>query len=337
MGTMKFVHPEKQTGFKIRKWKNIPTLKRDNFIVLNDLNVTGDAPKEFIKVYKYGDAPKSTPDRWPFYIAKTGHKWYPNESVTEHLLTRIGQCFGFKMAESKLLLISGQIRFLSKHFHSKKQLLVHGAEIYAGYLQDKEIVEEIENRNLSRDLFTLQFTKDAIEEVLSENSNEIFESFIKMIIFDSIVGNNDRHFYNWGVIRHIEGNHPPYFSKIYDTARGLLWNESEEKIDSLILNRSNLEVFIKKYAKGAKPKTGWENEKNINHFNLTELIYKNEYGISKEQIHEILHKGNLLNCFDVIDNEFNGLISKNRVLIIKRCLEARFNKLIQITSGRVEI
>lgn len=54
-----------------------------------------------------------------------------------------------------------------------------------------------------------------------------------MLVFDAIVGNNDRHFYNWGVIVDLKGMKPPRFSPVYDTARGLFWNQSEEWIEKL--------------------------------------------------------------------------------------------------------
>ncbi|MBC8883138.1 hypothetical protein H9X57_06230 [Flavobacterium piscinae] len=51
-----------------------------------------------------------------------------------------------------------------------------------------------------------------------------------MLLFDALTGNNDRHYYNWGVISHIKNEHKPYFSPVYDTARGLLWNDSDKKL-----------------------------------------------------------------------------------------------------------
>jgi hypothetical protein len=66
---------------------------------------------------------------------------------------------------------------------------------------------------------------------------------MKMLFFDGLVGNNDRHMYNWGVVRDIYGKDIASISKIYDTARGLLWNMTEEQLDKVIKNNNrNLEV-----------------------------------------------------------------------------------------------
>jgi len=79
----------------------------------------GEAPKSFIRVYDYQKGSiqrKSNSASWPLYIAKTGHKWYPLESITEHLIARIGTVLGLNMAHSRLVNAGGQVRFLSKYF-----------------------------------------------------------------------------------------------------------------------------------------------------------------------------------------------------------------------------
>ena len=64
------------------------------------------------------------------------------------------------MAKSSVAMIGGQLRFLSKYFLSSQwEELVHGADIFAGFLGDRELVEQIEEQALSRDLFTLQFVE----------------------------------------------------------------------------------------------------------------------------------------------------------------------------------
>ena len=48
------------------------------------------------------------------------------------MLNRLGIIFGLNMAESKIAMIGGQLRFLSRYFlHTGKDELVHGAEMLA--------------------------------------------------------------------------------------------------------------------------------------------------------------------------------------------------------------
>ena len=152
-----------RSGFEISSQGALPPLRKGYYYTVVGQTIAGDAPKDFIRAYTYGKAKRANPRKWPAYIAKVGHKWYPNESITEHLLTRIGQVLGLQMAESSLVSAHGQVRFLSRYFLGRNQNLVHGAEIFAGYLEDKDFVEEVERVGATQDLFTFQFVKEAIQ------------------------------------------------------------------------------------------------------------------------------------------------------------------------------
>jgi hypothetical protein len=114
------------SGFNPRKGA-IEIVKKNNYYVQTNIVMTGDAPKDFIRYYHYGENRKSNKNTWNQYIAKLGHKHYPNESITEYLLNRIGEVLEFNMAKSKLAWVGGQIRFLSKYFltNQNKQVLEH--------------------------------------------------------------------------------------------------------------------------------------------------------------------------------------------------------------------
>ena len=149
--------------------------------------------------------------------------------------------------------------------------------------------------------------------------DEIMHELMKLIIFDALVGNNDRHFFNWGVIRSVEGSFQPYFSPVYDTARGLFWNYSESKLADIVEVNSNINRHIQKYCKKSRPKIGWEKEKNLDHFELFEKIYKDEYYILKQEVRK----------------NFQSLMSMNRTMMICKCLEYRFDKLQDILYDKV--
>lgn len=176
--------------------QGVGIIKLRDCIWIKDVTLTGDAPKGFVRIYEYQHGSKvrrNNPATWPLYIAKTGHKWYPIESITEHLLNRLGSVFGVRMADSKIGIINGQLRFLSRYFlNPSKETLVHGAEIFAGYLEDQALVESIEKANLSRDLFTMQFVERAVAKAFPEEKHVIMGDLVKLLLFDAMVGNNDR-------------------------------------------------------------------------------------------------------------------------------------------------
>lgn len=314
---------------------NVPkicVIKKCNYFIDESRTINGDAPKKFIGIYDYSlfdHKRKKNRTNWIRYIAKTGHKWYPIESITELLLNRLGTIFGLNMAESRIAMVGGQLRFMSRYFlKSSTEELLHGADILAGYLNDSiEFVEEVDKLKLTREFFTLQVIENAVESMFLYQKDEIMHNLVKLIIFDALVGNNDRHFFNWGIIRSINGSFQPYFAPIYDTARGLFWNYSEEKIVDIIYVNRTLDTHIKKYCKISRPKIGWDNEKNLNHFKLFERIYTNEFYITKLEIKELLSVSKLEEMIVEIKTHFSNLMSQNRIIMICECLEYRFNEL----------
>lgn len=323
---------ENYTDAHLLDVQGIPVVKQGNYFVDDSVSVDGDAPKKFIGVYDYkllGHRHKNNRRNWIRYIAKTGHKWYPTESITELLMNRRGTIFGLTMADSRIAKIGGQLRFLSRYFlHSDKEELVHGADILAGYLNEStRYIEEVDEQKMTRDLFTLQVIEKAVANLFLYQKDEIMKELVKLIIFDALVGNNDRHFFNWGVVRSVENSFQPFFSPVYDTARGLFWNYSESKMKDIVEVNKTIDKHIRKYCKESRPKIGWEGEKNPNHFQLFKQICMNEFHITKAEVTEMLAPTVLEQMITEVRQNFQPLISVNRVTLICKCLEYRFNEL----------
>jgi hypothetical protein len=325
-----FIQPEKHSGFE-PKFKAVATVKKENFEYVNLGSIIGDAPKCMIALYDYekgGKIKKSNPRSWKKYIAKSASKYYPVESITEHLLNDLGKVFGLKMANSKLCRINEQIWFLSEYFLKDEFSLYHGADLFADHINDKQFVDEVQNDNKvdDQDYFTLQLVKQALENSFQDESKAIFQDFIKMIIYDGIVGNNDRHSYNWGVVKSIRVNTKTCFSPIYDTARGFFWNSTEKQVVEMLKNtkKSGENDKIKKYVVNSRPKIGWEGKKSLSHLDLLKLIFHNEFGISKENFVNLLKEENLSACINVIEKDFKDLFSSSRRQLIIDCLHLRF-------------
>lgn len=311
-----------RTGYMPVGLSHLEALKRGKY-TLCDVSIAGDAPKDFIQIYEYGAATRLRSANWPKYIAKVGHKWYPNESITEHFLTRLGQRLGFRMAESKLVLARGQLRFCSRYFLQPGQSLTHGAELFWGYLDDRSFVEDIEAANESRNVFTFQFVQDAILHRFPQHAYELLDDFVRMLLFDAIVGNNDRHFFNWGIVEHPEGKTRPRFAPIYDTARAFFWNTSERKLRALRRDPEQYTRKIEDYARRSKPKIGWDDRPELNHFDLVEKLYScseqwrhvidaYEAGQVFREAESLLHGG-----------EFTDLMSETRKRVVLDSLAMR--------------
>ena len=232
-----------RSGFEINSQGALPPLRKGYYYTVVNQAIAGDAPKDFIRTYTYGKAKRSNPRKWPAYIAKVGHKWYPNESITEHLLTRIGQLLGLQMAESFLVSAHGQVRFLSRYFLGRNQNLVHGAEIFAD-----------------------------------------------------------------------------------DSARALFWNDSESKLQAIKQDPDpeRLPAFIDRYVKNSRPKTGWDDENNPNHFSLIQNIHLAHPDL--RPVLSALCRPQLLEGIqEILDSEFRLLMSTLRRKMILNCLKRRLD------------
>lgn len=323
---------ENYSGVKLNLTKLVQPLKRNHWKEL-DIIVGGDAPKNFLAVYEYeqkSSIRKSNVESWPKYIAKVGHKWYPLESVNEFLFNQIGEQLGLNMAQSKLAMINGQLRFMSRYFlNHHNESLVHGAEIFAGYVEDLKLLEEIEQQGLARKFFTFQFAEKAIRNVFPDDAQQILLDFVRMLVFDAITGNNDRHFYNWGVVKDIKRQKCPKFAPIYDSARGLFWNDSETKIEQLYNDAKQVDVKIQKYSESSKPKIGWEDINDLNHFELIGQIFK-ERPDYRGLCSSLINQANLDKMTKFLESNFKLYLSDTRMDLIKRCLIYRFERLDSI-------
>ena len=302
-----------------KEWKNlIPLLRKYELEPVKFLSIPGDAPKDFVTDSEYRPGRRSRRHRSDNYIAKVGSKFYPNESITEQLATRIGQCFELNIADSKLRVINGQVRFMSKYFLDRQnEQLTHGAEIFELCLGKENYKELVENR-LERDYFTFQMTVEAVKTAFSDFHEQIVSGFVEMLAFDALIGHNDRHPYNWGVIVPIHKSKPPRFSPVFDTARALFWNNSEMRVNQMLKNHTQLMTYIN----GCVPPIGWDGEEGIAFFRLMRLISKSSVRYER-LVQKFFNADALEDVFRLLSKEFKLLMSAERRELIRICLKLR--------------
>ncbi|MFN0216157.1 MAG: HipA domain-containing protein [Saprospiraceae bacterium] len=326
--SLKFVPYENHSGFDPDLRTHLPTLPKRYTLILDEA-ISGEAPKDFIRVYDYErGSRKKNPKTWIPYIAKVARKWYPNESITEHLLNRLGYTLGVNVANSKLVMDDEfwRLRFLSEYFLRSGERLEHGQEIFSGYVSDPQLVEEIEkDRKTARNFFTFQFSVSALKHRFGHGveGQKIISDFVKMLCFDAVTGNNDRHTYNWGIICDLSSKRAPRFSPIYDSARGLFWNEHEDRLSRFKDKQKDGTTNLEKYIRDSMPRIGWEGKQDPNHFELAGLIYQNcpehRYIFDEVISSDFENAAN-----ELLEKEFEKLYSPKRYELIKKCLNLRF-------------
>ncbi len=300
----------------------VQVLRKGRFLLEDPIAISihGDAPKSFLRIREYipGHSNRK-PRRWQAYIAKVGSKRYPVESFTEHLLTRIGQAFDVVIADSRLMVMGGQVRFLSKYFlRQGRESLVHGLEIFRRYLDDT-FVAEVAEKKQEQDFYTFQTVLAAISEIYEPYAPVIMSGLVEMLAFDAIAGNNDRHPLNWGVVVPMAIQKPVVFAPIFDSARGLFWNLDDYQLAKFTHNAPSMDAYVKK----SRPQIGFDGMENINHFDLVGAIYQNfpEY---RPNLDKLSREECLAQCDIIIEDEFKDLMSSERRHAIRTCLARRF-------------
>lgn len=315
--------------------KAISHLKERHYFIV-DIPLDGDAPKQYIKAYfHYKNCPKvGKPSKWDGFFAKSGGKSYPHESVTEFLINKIGELLGLKMNESQLVIANNQIRFLSKDFIKRGQKLIHGIEILAEYYEDKDFVLEINKDRKNRRVYlTFDEIEKSIIHVYPKESNDLLKSLIRLITFDAIVGNNDRHFYNWGVIGDIynSGMSDVVFTPIYDSARALLWNRTESKVLEMYRQFKSGSNELDYYINRSKPRFSFDENPEANHFELVQYLSNHHPNYSA-----IIATLTNIEAENTVIRELKGHIScffsEERSILVEAILKKRFKKLRKVIA-----
>lgn len=245
--------------------------------------IGGDAPKNFV-VVKSGSFYDNA------YIAKCPRKQGARECVTEYMITCIGRVLPLKVAEARLVRmppppgVDCDVRFMSRYFLRRKdEALMHGIEAVAKCfeMEECEIKKEIpRGKPQEWKFYTVDLIAGVLEEMgtTEENRRKLTDSFARMMAFDALVGANDRHPRNWGLVYNAISPVEFRFSPVFDTSRGLFWNRSDKQLENadIVGNRQGL---IESYSEGSKPLVTMEKageSGHPNHFDVIEYMMKLE-------------------------------------------------------------
>ena len=123
------------------------------------------------------------------------------------------------------------------------------------------------------------YTVSNIKKTLDEIDNSLFQGFIRIMVFDALIGEQDRHEENWGIT---EKNGKYSISPLYDNGDSLL---REFKNKDMLKNFQNGERNFDAYIKRSKTLIYKEDKKKrYKHFELIDFLNKNYHEIVKTEI-----------------------------------------------------
>lgn len=223
---------------------------------------------------------------------------------------------------------------------SEKEELVEGVK----YLQASNPQYDPSNKQ-QHSLYTFQFIEIALREAGLENE---IENILELIIFDSLIGNGDRHQENWAIIttqnltKEIVGLHKQLytidkiFAPIYDNGSSLGRELLEERVDQYVKS----DEALLQYILNGKSEIHWENKK-LNHFDLIQNLLSTSYCdkllLIIKRVLERFNPHKLEDLINCIDQSVPELYSKykipdNRKLLIIKMINLRFKKLKELVN-----
>ena len=148
---------------------------------------------------------------------KKGQRDYKHEFWSEIIASEVGELLGFDILQYNIAIRDDVVGCISKSMiNQASEELIEGGK----YLQAFDNTFKPENIK-ERDRYTFQLISDSI---LSFNKEKHFKELVETIIFDSLIGNSDRHQENWAIIN----THSAISERVSLVAKAIETNEIEK-------------------------------------------------------------------------------------------------------------
>lgn len=312
----------------------IPQLSGCRILSLAELPLVGAAEKNYVR---FGEPETSG------YIAKKGRfsgTAAHRECVTEEMISKIGALLPLRMAKSRLVRIGqNDVRFMSRNFIDRAtQELRHGVEIVAEYL-DAETVEvervfDLADPTAEHNFYTIDLLLAVLGWKCRNDVDNVLKGFARMIAFDALIGAPDRHAMNWGLLVPIKpsGSSQPIFAPIFDTARGLFREHSDDDLRrrSGSMGRA---AFIKGYAERSRPVFGTGRAGNReNHFELVEWTLENHPLQLGQHMQRFYRTISMRSIERMLRKRFRRIVTPYRIDFVVDLLRYRLDRIQQICA-----
>lgn len=194
--------------------------KKDFFFLNTIYNVKGSRKKRIVSDYNKN-----------FAMFKYEREDYIcSEACSEKISYEIAKYLGYECARIELAEDENGNLGVLNYLFSDKDINPH-----------TDIVSYLNKNSNERAQF---YTISNIKKVLDELDSNLFKDFIKIMVFDALIGEQDRHEENWGITKE---NGKYKISPLYDNGCSLLREFKNEEYAAKFYNKiKDFDVFINK-------------------------------------------------------------------------------------------
>lgn len=273
------------------------------------------------------------------YIAKLGGRNSDLEVMTEYAIYIVGRSLGVPVAEGRIARYRGRLRFLSRYFldSHKAEELVHGVQLFRELYDDNTVKGVLGNQQREQAMFSVQAVKAAFGAHYlhygQDIEEQLFGSFVSMLIHDALIGVQDRHHENWGVVVQRGIASPvPRFAPLYDSARGLFCSHTDEQLSKNSAWSSPL--WLARYIRKARPLFGFlgattnDGRKYLTHIELVAAVFQ-AYPTQRKRIIAVLNACDWDYIRRQLLERLRGICSERRRHLILQCLKQRHHILAE--------
>lgn len=237
-----------------------------------------------------------------------------SEACSEKIAYEIANILGYKCAKIDLAKDNDNKIGVLNYYFSNPKTSFHTDIIY--YLNTN-----IDKRNE-------YYTISNIKKTLDIFNNNLFKEFIRIMIFDALIGEQDRHEENWGIM---EQNGKYFLSPLYDNGDSLLrefqnYNTAKKYYEG----KKDFDAYIYR-SKTLIYKEG--NKERYKHFELIDYLYKNFPNLVVPEIKNLnkLSDEKIKTILDRIPKEL--LIDQHKKFIIEYIIKRRNILMNKIDRG----
>lgn len=219
----------------------------------------------------------------------TGEAW------AEKISSELGKLLGLNMMDVHLAVRENTLGIIAKNFTSGSDEFYEGGDLFQAIMEDfdRYRLENYTFRNIVRALEDFELDRD----------------FVVIPVFDALIGNQDRHCDNWGIIAS-DANYK--LAPIYDNGASLGFQLKEERIKLMFQDLNMFQAFTNR----SHSLIGIDEKKKPKHLELLTVIFRQYSKEIDNAINNlsVLNKNNIVNILDKVPDSIMSELFKEWVL-----------------------